>query len=200
MTRKLGRKSPALFFIFTEGKVTEKQYFEKNTFGEHPRKDKKFPKINKGFRKGQDPESMKKWVTNTLSAESIKKNDFVWIVIDKDDNNPEDLRILNDWCNQKGYRLALSNPLFEYWFAIHFQFIDTAFNKEDIYNCLTKHLGCKYDKNDDYNEKLSKHTDAAIKNAKNLRKDIERDQYCSHIPFTNIDQLIEDVRKFMRTG
>lgn len=200
MTRKAGKRSAALFYIFTEGKVTEKQYFEKNTFGERPRADNKFPQVNKGYRKGQDPGRMREWVENTLSTVPIKKGDFVWIMIDRDENSPERLFDLNNWCNQKGYKLALSNPLFEYWFAIHFQYIGTTFDKEGVHNCLSRHLKCKYIKTEDYKEKLSDLTDAAIKNAKRLRESINKDQYCEHNPFTNVDLLIEDIREFMRRG
>jgi hypothetical protein len=200
MTRRAGKKSTSLFYIFTEGEVTEKQYFDKNSFGERPRADRKFPIINKGGRRGNDSKSMQMWVENTLSTVRIRKNDFVWIVIDKDENDPEDLRALSDWCNQKGYKLALSSPLFEFWFAIHFQYIEEAFNKEDIYECLNTRLGCRYNKTDDYKDILSNYTDAAIKNAKNLRKKIGRDQYCTHVPFTNVDRLVEDIRDFMRRG
>jgi hypothetical protein len=199
MSRQRGRRSASLFYIFAEGAVTEKKYFEKNTFGEEPRPDRKYPVINKGHREGQDPKNMMKWVEKETSG-LLKKGDTVWILIDKDENAPNGLLELKEWCEKRGFRMALSNPMFEYWLALHFQYIKERTDQPLLEKCLSNNLGCKYDKRGCYNEMLSPRTDAAIKNAERARKDVETDRYCDHNPFTNVDLLIEDIRRYLTNG
>ncbi|MCL2607248.1 MAG: RloB family protein [Methanomassiliicoccaceae archaeon] len=191
MSRKPGKRSAALFYIFAEGKATERTYFENNYFGRSPRIDRKRPQINRGHRRGQDPDSIKRWVEETMGKVS-NKNDIVWILIDKDANSSEKLYELKRWCDAKGFRLALSNPQFEYWYVLHFDYLHTNVNKETLQNLLEKYLKCsRYEKGECYSKELSPHTDKAIKHAERLREEIDKDKYCDHNPFTNVDSLIK---------
>jgi len=200
MSRKPGKKSASLFFIFTEGDVTERNYFGNTTFGAEPRQDRKCPIINKGHKKGQDPTNMIRWVSDEEKKGGIKRGDSVWILIDKDDNSNVKLRELKKWCDDKGFRLILSNPMFEYWLALHFQYIDCYVDWSLLEKLLSNGLGCRYNKVEDYNKKFHPLVSKAMENAKRARRNIGAEEYCDHNPFTNMDVLIEDICSYLRSG
>jgi len=199
MSRRPRRWSDSLFYIFAEGDVTERVYFEESTFGSEPRPDRKFPIINKGHRGGQDSKSIMKWAEEEMRGR-FKKGDIVWIVLDKDSNTSESLHELKKWCEEKGFRLAVSNPMFEYWLALHFQYIDYNVDRIFLEGFLTNNLARRYDKCECYNETLHLRIDKAVKNAEKVRNGINSEDYCDHNPFTNADMLVEDIRRYMGSG
>ena len=93
----------------------------------------------------------------------------------------------------KGIQIALSNPCFEFWYLLHFQYT-TKFFKDypAVKNALTTYLP-DYEKAGDVYNQLAEHTAIAIQNAKrveqyHLRKDtkLEKGYLIGHygaIPF-----------------
>lgn len=185
-------KSIASFTIITEGDETEPRYFQ--LF----RQDGKSIRVNPNKRPGSDnqPKCLKKLAEKIIIERSfVKGRDHLWIVLDKDDNTKEDLSALREWCRSNDVGLAFSNPMFEYWLAIHFQYIECGMNKEILQNILTKGLGRDYRKNETYPEFGPKVPDA-IRNAKRERSEIQSSDLCVHNPLTTVDKLIEDLMSF----
>ena len=138
---------------------------------------------------------------------SVSDGDAVWVVADADVNynNPDPVsakdRLLSKvrkMADAKGIHIAISNPCFEFWYLLHFQYT-TKFLKDypAAKSALTAYLP-DYEKTDDVYAQLSEHTTDAIRNARRL------EQY--HIqngdnkpfgitvnPFTDIYQLVESL-------
>ncbi len=193
-TRHPNRIRTSLFYILTEGEKTEPNYFQSSMF----RNDRTFPKINPGKCPGNDANGLKQW------AESIMKTDFVkgdriWIVLDKDENDLQKLHNLKEWCEENDVGLAFSNPCFELWLLIHFNYVDSSMNKEDLIAKLTQNLREQYDKSKDYSHIFSEKIETAVRNARTLREhNGQSGKRCNQNPFTNIDMLIADLMKFLK--
>ena len=138
---------------------------------------------------------------------SVSDGDAVWVVADADVNynNPDPIAAKDHLLSKarkmaesKGIHIAISNPCFEFWYLLHFQYT-TKFLRDypAAKSALTAYLP-DYEKTDDVYTKLSEHTTDAIQNAKRV------EQY--HIqngdnkpfgiavnPFTDIYQLVESL-------
>lgn len=195
MVRRSSRSIPLKSFrIYCEGDCTEPNYI--SLF----RSDNSSILINDGKERCAygDPEGLKRLAKKALDdGKNNNASIRVWIVLDKDNNKNEDLKNLRSWCSDNNVGLAFSNPLFEYWLALHFSYIEGGQNKQDLFRFLSKHLNETYQKNKTY-PIFRDHLDMAKKNAKNLRKSISEDNYCNHNPFTNVDLLIEDIERFIQ--
>ncbi len=125
-------KTYKTFLIFCEGK-TEKDYFDSI-----PKRGKNI--TVKGIGKGTS-ELFKK--AKNLSKEFERKNDITfdekWLVFDKDDFDDFDDAI-ND-AQKEGFEVAYSNPCFEIWFLLHFQYIDSSLNSNAICDKVCKLIG-----------------------------------------------------------
>lgn len=56
-----------------------------------------------------------------LKKEDIGKQDQAWIVIDRDTWEEAELNQVFNGCKAQGYKMALTNPMFEYWLLLHFE-------------------------------------------------------------------------------
>ncbi|EFK05692.1 conserved hypothetical protein [delta proteobacterium NaphS2] len=56
-----------------------------------------------------------------VREKGLRKNDEVWLVIDRDLWTEEQLAKVFLGCKSAGYNLAVSNPKFEYWLLLHFE-------------------------------------------------------------------------------
>ncbi|MDR3074701.1 MAG: RloB family protein [Candidatus Methanoplasma sp.] len=200
MTREKGNRSSALFFIFTEGTRTEPIYFgDTRTF----RKGGKAPRINPHAecRKGTCVNNMKEWVDELIKKKKIRKGDTVWIVIDKDQNQRPDLNRFRAWCrnnNRINIKIAFSNPQFELWYLLHFICVEEEIEGEKVIEDLSEKLGERYDKAKNYNSVLSPLMNVALDNADAIREDIADNKKCDCNPFTSVDSLVKDLKKYLR--
>lgn len=138
---------------------------------------------------------------------SISNGDAVWVVADGDVNynNPDPITAKDNLLSKarnladaKGIRIAISNPCFEFWYLLHFQYT-TKFFKDypAVKTALTSYLP-DYEKASDVYAQLSEHTTDAIQNA--LRVEQYHIQNGSNKPFgiavnpfTDIYQLVESL-------
>ena len=116
LDRKHDRRSAKLFVIATEGKDTEKQYFE--MFGSRKVKVEILAT-------GEDNKSAPEYVLDRLDKfkdlYDFDKEDEFWLVLDVDRWVKKDQLIaVCPQARQKGYQLAISNPCFEIWLCLHF--------------------------------------------------------------------------------
>ena len=138
---------------------------------------------------------------------SVASGDTVWIVADGDVNynNPDPIHAKDSLLSKarkladaKGIHMALSNPCFEFWYLLHFQYT-TKFLKDypAVKNALAAYLP-DYEKSGDVYARLSEHTSTAIQNAKrveqyHLQDGCDQPFGIAVNPFTEIYQLVESL-------
>lgn len=115
------RRYRRIFYIATEGTITELQYF-KLIDGIQDSGVIKFPP---GSKKGLEPpklvEKMAVWIKSLEKERSFTKEDQAWLVFDTDNRNNEHIQAAIDWARKdERYHIAVSNPKFEYWLLLHF--------------------------------------------------------------------------------
>ncbi|OGR00105.1 MAG: hypothetical protein A2511_06345 [Deltaproteobacteria bacterium RIFOXYD12_FULL_50_9] len=117
--RNFIRKPPALgyrklFIIATEGSDTEPEYF--TIFSSKTITVKTLPS-----KKKTSPSQILKRAKKHIAKEGLRKGDEVWLVIDRDTWEEDELNQVYQQCCLNKYSLALSNPKFEYWLLLHFE-------------------------------------------------------------------------------
>lgn len=130
----------------------------------------------------------------------------VWVVFDKDDFEDFD-QAIQDAAN-KGYKIAWSNPSFEYWLYLHFCYSDAALHRDEWKKKLDA-LFKQYQLGDGTYKKNYENiydlvdsfdgVDTAIKNAKgrmaSFRKGIDK---CSAFdPGTMVYQLVQELKQYL---
>jgi RloB-like protein len=140
------------FLIFSEGKNTEKSYFEQF----------KLPTVEvEVIGAGKVTYSLVEYaipIAQQKNAEREKtgktKFDEVWCVFDADPVLDAPKQLTNfknaiDLANANGIKVAYSNQAFEYWFILHFEDHQGGTMHRDDYhdkiNSYLKPLGCYYD-------------------------------------------------------
>ncbi len=74
--------------------------------------------------------------------------DEIWVVFDKDDFPDTAFNNAIAQAKRAGLQVAYSNPAFELWYLLHFEFRNTALTRRDCQQRLSEHLGRPYRKND----------------------------------------------------
>jgi len=124
------------------------------------------------------------------------EGDVVWCVFDCDDNTDAMLRNAGEMADKNGYRIAYSNPCFEYWYLLHF-----ADHTGHLENCdaVIRQLRIKgrlptYMKSDDlYPVLLPKQPDAvsrAEKRTMAVSNDYDTIPQSKTNPVTNVHELV----------
>lgn len=123
--------------------------------------------------------------------------EYKWIVIDRDEERTNGgghtERNFNDALDQakiKGVHVAYSNPCFEFWYLLHYEFRDSALHRDDLAGLLGERMGIAYDKSDKgHFGRLFLKVFTAIRNAEKL---CQRDQRppCEANPSTTVHRLI----------
>ena len=101
-------------------------------------------------------------------------------------------------CRKRKFGFYLTNPCFEFWYLLHFQYT-TKFFKDypAVKNALTTYLP-DYEKTGDVYSQLSAHTTNALQNAKrveqyHLQNGSSKPFGIAVNPFTDIYQLVESL-------
>jgi len=120
--RKFRRPTPylsyrKLFLIATEGAKTEPIYFR---IFNSPRATVHI-KILPARKHDTSPPQVLKRAEEFVKEKGLRKNDEVWLVIDRDQWTEEQLEKVYLGCKAAAYNLAVSNPKFEYWLLLHFE-------------------------------------------------------------------------------
>ena len=125
------------------------------------------------------------------------EGDVVWCVFDCDDNTNSMLRNAWELAEKNGYRIAYSNPCFEYWYLLHFD--DYAGYLEDC-DTVIRQLQKKgrlpgYSKSDDYYTVLLPMQADAIKRARKRLCAVSKQDGAllrrETNPVTNVHELVE---------
>ena len=116
LDREHDRRSAKLFVIATEGKDTEKQYFE--MFGN---RKVKVEILATGDDNKSAPEYVLERLDKFKDLYDFSEEDEFWLVLDVDRwIKKNQLIAVCPQARQKGYQLAVSNPCFEIWLWLHF--------------------------------------------------------------------------------
>jgi len=133
--RSFGRRAPVRsyrkrFVVATEGQETEPRYFSMFN-SKHSTVQVVLLKSKRKTSPGQ--------VLARLKKEDIGKKDHAWLVIDRDTWEEAELDQVYNGCKDKGYNMALSNPMFEYWILLHFE-DGNGINAGNVKTRLKTHL------------------------------------------------------------
>jgi hypothetical protein len=185
--REQTKKPRKAFLIVCEGSKTEPHYFE-------------------SFRLPRDVFDIEGCGANTESVVKVairlakeKSYDEVWCVFDRDSFKKQQVNTAILSAETAGFKVAFSNESFELWYVLHFGYLDVAQNRHQYCSALSKHMGCKYEKNSEqmYEKLLSLQKDA-IKNAKRLANTVSNSSWANRIPYTGVYLLVEALNKEMK--
>lgn len=135
------RRYRTLFFVATEGSVSEPQYF--SMLGNRGASVcVKCLKRGTGNAPKHVLRDMRRW----LAEKGLRAGDQAWIVVDTDSWPEQQLLELHRWAaGDPRYGLAVSNPKFEFWLLLHFEDGNGAATSAQCTRRLQRHLP-HYDK------------------------------------------------------
>lgn len=187
------RKRKPIIYIVCEGKETEVLYFK------HFRTRNCLVDIVPMTSKYTAAEHLVKNAKGLLSHADYfpKDGDQLWCVFDRDDNTNAQLKAAGEHADKNGYKIAYSNPSFEYWYLLHFV-KHNGYLKDS--NAVIKQLKKKerlekYEKSTDVFDTLLPHQTEAIQRAKERVEQLEKDKIVvlssDSNPVTTVDELVE---------
>jgi len=171
--RKTGiRKELDRVIIACEGTVTEKQYFQ--SIFDDLVENNNIAKTSLVIAKHShtDPKGVLADLEKALEKDS--EFEHKWIVVDRDEVKPNggghDVENFNGAISSaeaKGIDVAYSNPSFEIWYLLHFEYRNTALSRDEVIIELKKYVDYEKNSKTIYIELLDLQKNA-IDNAKKL--------------------------------
>jgi RloB-like protein len=187
-----GRKEPSkptrkTYLIFCEGEKTEPNYFRAFRKGA---KVKEFWVLGTG----SNTESLVKDAIKLRKTDDYAVYDEVWCVFDKDSFTPQQFNTAIQQARSKNMKVAYSNEAFELWYLLHYEYCESALDRDSYKARLTNYLGRKYEKKDpNIYEILQSRQNEAIRNAKKLIQIHTSNSPAEHNPVTLVYQLVESL-------
>ena len=158
------RKRKPIIYIICEGKETETLYFK------HFRSRNCLVDIIPISSKHKAAEHLVKHAKSLISQADYypKDGDQLWCVFDCDDNRDSELQAAVLYAEKHGYKIAYSNPAFEYWYLLHFEKRNGYLKDSAAVIDILKSKGYleNYGKSVDVFEELQGHQAKAIQYAK----------------------------------
>ena len=187
------RKRKPIVYIICEGKETETLYFK------HFRSRNCLVDIIPISSKHKAAEHLVKHAKALISQADYypKDGDQLWCVFDCDDNKDSELQAAISYAEKHGYKIAYSNPAFEYWYLLHFEKRNGYLKDSATVIDILKSKGYleNYGKSVDVFEELQKHQPEAIQYAKERVERLTRDQVAvicrDSNPVTTVYELVE---------
>lgn len=188
--RKRSRKK--ILLLGVEGKnKTEKRYFSKFN-----RLQNKYV-IQFSSGNETDPLQLVENLIKDIKDQGLvlKDKDVACAVFDVDNDRSKNQSIKQAQRMAKKYGIDLipSNPCFELWFLLHFEFSTAFCTNNDVFNNLQKHLP-DYEKSDPCFDQLYPHLKTAVENSKKLRKHhivVKHKNIFDQNPMTDIDNIFD---------
>lgn len=138
------KKVKKKFLIFSEGCVTEPEYFEMIN-----QLTPDFIEVSCSLQKGKglSPAEIVKRIESVIGKQIfLDRNDEVWAILDRDEWSDAQLRALVDWVKKhKGRGIGMSNPKFEFWLLLHFEKPAHGLTSNGCGDALLRHMP-NYDK------------------------------------------------------
>jgi len=190
-----GRSENKKIWIFTDAKETEKLYFLAKKREIEENLVVRVEKIKVISSKGKSTGNLINFAVSYIEHNKISKNDEFWLVFDRDKFDDFDKAIKN--AKEKGFRIGYSNPCFEFWYLLHFDFYrskldaDLAFNK--LSEIFQKKFQIKYKKDlDGVYQLIKKSEENAVNNSKKILKDIgDKIPFSKRVPSTTVGLLVD---------
>lgn len=187
------RKRKPIIYIICEGKETEVLYFK------HFRTRNCLVDIVPMTSKYTAAEHLVKNAKGLLSHADYfpKDGDQLWCVFDRDDNTNAQLKAAGEHADKNGYKIAYSNPSFEYWYLLHFVKHNGYLKDSNavIEQLKKKERLEKYEKSTDVFDTLLPHQTEAIQRAKERVEQLEKDKIVvlssDSNPVTTVYELVE---------
>ena len=126
-----------------------------------------------------------------------KDGDKLWCVFDFDDNKDSELQAAISYAEKHGYKIAYSNPAFEYWYLLHFEKRSGYLKDSVAVIDILKNKGYleNYGKSEDVFEKLQGRQAEAVQRAKERVERLSRDHVAvicrDSNPVTTVYELVE---------
>lgn len=192
--RRPTRLEKESFLIICEGENTEPEYFK--SFRLSSARVKTISYTNKG--------NAINFVNEAILEKNKRGNDFdnYWVVFDMDANTKQDFNRAIQLAKTNKFKVAYSNQAFEFWYLLHFSYIQNKMHRRLYKRKLDELLPFPYDKDKDTAKKmyaalLNKQNDAII-NATNVY-----DKIGNHLSpadeesSTTVFQLVEALNRFL---
>ncbi|MBP0028097.1 RloB family protein [Roseofilum sp. Guam] len=181
------RKLKQRFLIICEGTKTEPNYFR--SF----RVPKDVVKV-KGL--GRNPSQLVDYASHLNDEDG--DYDRVWCVFDRDSWKLQDFHSALSSAKNKGFEIAYSNPKFELWYLLHFDYCDSAIPPEKYDSKLSSYMGKTYEKNNkNMYELLRDRQKKAIERAEQLLEQYDPANPAKDNPSTTVHQLVKALNKFI---
>lgn len=211
-TRKKESKSPKkIYLIACEGECTEPNYIK--GLVKHQKEKGKIAfgtEIKFSHHSHSDPYGVLQDLLNTTNLDSF---DELWIVIDRDEvelkdkgfggHSKENFNKALEESQNKNVSVACSNPCFELWILLHFEYRDTACTREEIQKKALEKVNTILGKDKQIKkvdelksieklyDLLKDKVDVAIKNANKLKENESKKQNPSTGMFKLLESLYE---------
>jgi hypothetical protein len=187
------RKRIPTILIVCEGKKTEKIYFEN------------FKKRGKGLivkiakNEKTNPVGIVEHAKTLITTEyniDARFGDQVWCVFDADSNTDQEIQKAKKLAG-KNINVCLSNPSFEIWYLLHFEYLEHPINNPDLIKRLNQFIS-GYEKNKCCYRQILDNQGRAIDYAKQLSSfhlNQGRELHCQQSnPLTEVYKLIEIIK------
>ena len=187
------RRRRPIIYIICEGKETETLYFK------HFRTRNCLVDVVPISSKHKAAEHLVKHAKALISQSDYypKDGDQLWCVFDRDDNTDEELLAATEWAENHGYKIAYSNPAFEYWYLLHFEKRNGYLRDCDSVIEILKNKGylAGYEKSTDVFVQLKDHQQEAVQRAEERTARLENDHVTlvsrDSNPVTTVHKLVE---------
>ena len=143
--------------------------------------------------------------TITLVREAVRlrdddgEYDETWVVFDRDSFPAEDFHDAILFAERNGMGAAYTNEAFELWYLLHFDYCDTAHDRQVYGGRLSGYLKRRYAKNDaSMYQTLLPMQQAAIRNADRLAIHHENTPPADANPSTTVQRLVRRLNELLR--
>lgn len=132
-----GVRDAKLIIIATEGSKTEPRYFREMASQKYyPNSRVKVWILEKEDDTASSPKHVLRELDRYKDEFYVEEDDELWLVIDLDNWGDGKIAQVASLCQQKNYKLAVSNPCFELWLLLHIRTLEeyTPQELEDFQN------------------------------------------------------------------
>ena len=190
------------FLIYCEGENTEPEYFK--SFPVRTETDVKVIGL------GRSRTALVEKVIELIHKIDKDDTQQIWVVFDRDvrpdvKQGNKDFNDAINLANQNGIKCAYSNDCFELWFLLHYDYLESALLRNQIYDKLSDRFGFNYEKagkNKDFAKSLYPmfldRLPFALRNAERLHLSHSDKEYHLQNPCTTVYKLVEALNKNLR--
>jgi len=137
-------------------------------------------------------------LSDLLNHPNYQDFQYKWIVIDRDEERTnggghtlDNFNTALSKAKSKGIKVAYSNPCFEIWYLLHFEYRNTAIDRDELCNKLITEFG--YQKNTLFKQGCLSY---AKDNANRLLENYIHNDPANNNPSTTVHKLVEELEGF----